>query len=658
MTNGKKRKDLHPLLERMGVEEIPPALRRMGVTAEVLDRMEPDDLRGIVQRVKILSRRLRYEGPQSDDELHAWVKTNIGVDIPREAVCEDHVPPFKFLADLYFERTSAALALANRGGAKTFIVAILHFLNSTYKSGCESLSFGATEAQGNRCYGNIEDWCYERDPETGRRLDIVLPFIRERPKKSQTIWKTGSVVEVVAGSENAVSGPHPAKAHADEIDMMEEAVWNQSRGMAVTNRAKGPLPGWMSRFNGMIPPQDIATSTRNSTKGRMQELLEEIAEDLKAGNIPQFDLYPWCIWETAQEVPNCRCIDKRTRRQRLKELGEDPTSLCECHRVVKGRLPGGQPRTLEKVCQGKAFRSRGWKPYIDIVRTFKRNTPGTWTLQHECRHGQDENNYIQDWSLSAYGVRHYEPHPLYGPIYMGIDWGTTNPAAVLWFQYLTAEVPGLGFEFEAIWLSPGIYVLFKEIYVSGIGTDALAKRVVGIENGYRNEFGQAWRVKGRFADPQGAGDRIIFKNHGLPSTWPIKTRQKIRFIDTVQNLVVDDRFAVDVDQCPMFCEEVEGWQKDPRTGKELDKYNHAMSAWRYGISNAEVIEGRRRAIMDKARKRQEENSNGGRALRTVTPRKRSLMSTDVNEVVYGNVAARGGTELSLDPRFALNVGKE
>ena len=41
-------------------------------------------------------------------------------------------------------------------------------------------------------------------------------------------------------------------------------------------------------------------------------------------------------------------------------------------------------------------------------------------------------------------------------------------------------------------------------------------------------------------------------------------------IATVQNLVIDDRFAVDADAAPMFCEEVEGWQKNERTGKELD----------------------------------------------------------------------------------------
>jgi hypothetical protein len=80
----------------------------------------------------------------------------------------------------------------------------------------------------------------------------------------------------------------------------------------------------------------------------------------------------------------------------------------------------------------------------------------------------------------------------------------------------------------------------------------------------------------------------------MKSQWPIKTRDKMRMIETVQNLVIDDRFAVDVEQAEMFCEEIEIWQKNPKTGKELDKFNHAMAAWRYGISNAEVLEQQRR----------------------------------------------------------------
>jgi hypothetical protein len=648
----------------------------MGLSLPVLERLDEDGLRQIVRRVQILSRKLRYDGPQTDDELHLWVKQNLLVDIPRVAVCPDHIAPFTFLADLYFERTSAGLALANRGGSKTFIVACLHFLNSTYKPGCESMSFGATEGQGQRCYQHIEDWCFKRDEETGRRTNVVKDFIQDKPLKSHTVWKTGSRVEVVAGSENAVSGPHPAKAHADEIDMMEEPVWNQSRGMAVSLPAKGPLPTFMAHFHGVIPPQDIATSTRNSTKGRMQSILDEIFADIKAGDIPQFDVYVWCIWETIQEVPNCQCAPKAERIARLKELGLNPKSICECHRVAKGvwgmNAPAshlvGEKRRLIHVCavydagdptntkpiDGKAFHSRGWKPYVDLLRTFKRNTPGTWTLQHECREGKDENVYIPGWSLAEYGIRHYEPHPLYGPIYMGVDWGTDHPACVLWFQYLTSEVPALDYNYQPIWLAPGSYVLFKEIYVAGISTETLAQRVIQQEERYRYELeAQQWNVKGRFCDPAGAGDRLTFFNYGMKSSWPYKTRNKQRMIENVQNLVIDDRFAVDVDQCEMFCEEVEIWQKNPKTDKELDKFNHAMAAWRYGISNAEVLEGAKRKAQG-GNTAQDINKGGKRGRKLlVVARYSTRIPVGEDQANYGNVAFSGGSQVPMDPRFSI-----
>lgn len=875
--------------------------------------------------------------------------------------------------------------LANRGGSKTFDVAVLHFLNATYKPGCECLTVGATEAQGSRCYGKIEEWCYERDSQTGRRSSIVLPFIRDKPKKSETVWKTGSKVEIVAGTESAVSGPHchpgseliltfdgykrideldpetdrlasyfnsndiltwgtihgkiikgetskysgvcwnsnikkwvaqvndevcgrkeigkfddeieahqaicnyrkinvkqafpfivssrfykgdiikiesegsctevtpnhyirvkinkelkekfvvylmnkgswwrvgktkggsivnriseekgdriwilkvfdtlpeclqyeqfiqakygltgvcfkkgahnnsiidpclvhesldeysddrsikllkdfnmrldcplfsrterggkrsflyhgwidtisanviplsglfkvpkapqkfiesfktqksnqaiatasikkfwgnvysleilpyhyyvangivvhnSAKCHADEVDQMDDGTWNQLQGVAVTNPATGQLPEFMSRFNGMIPPQDFATSTRNSLKGKMHELLKEVEEDKKNGDIPAYDVYPWCIWETIAQVPNCRGANPVERANACAAAGLEPDSLCDCDRIPKGKMPDGTSRTLEKICGGKAFKSRGWKPYIDLARTFKRNTPGTWTLQHECREGQDEHNYIQDWSLSNYGIRFYEPNPLYGPIYMGVDWGTSNPASVLWFQYLTCEVPAYDFEFDPIWLYPGSYVLFKEIYVSGLDTPSLAKRVISIENDFRTQYGNNWNVRGRFCDPQGLGDRVTFNSFGLKSYWPVKTRNKGQMIETVQNLVLDDRFAVDVDMAPAFCEEIESWQKNPKTDKELDKHNHAMSAWRYGISNAEVIEAKRRYDKDK----QKENKS---KYRMVEVAHRMPTHREADSFRAGSVAARGGSSVPLDPQFQL-----
>jgi hypothetical protein len=574
--------------------------------------MDEEQLRALVRRMLALRRKLRNDGPQTDDELHTWVKVTLGVDVPRTSVCEDHQPPFQFLADLYFERAGSALALANRGGAKTFIVAILHYVNSIYKPGCESLSFGATLGQSNRCYGNIESWCYVKD-EQGRKTDHFQDFIDGKPRISQTDFKNGSKIEIVAGTETAVNGPHPQKSHADEIELMDDGTWTESRGMAVAKQATGKLPAFMDRFKGVVPPQDIVTSTRKSMRGRMQELLNEVEEDVKHGNIAQFTLYTWCIWETVAEVPECRAVPKAEREARLTALGIDCGTKCSCDKVVKGRHRDGSQRSLESVCQGKAFRARGWKPYVDLVLTFKRNTPGTWVLQHECREAQDENNYIQNWSLEDYGLRNYEPNPSYGPIYQGIDWGGTNPYSVLWFQYLRAEVPAYDYEYNPIFLSPGIYVCFKEIYAAEIDTAKLADRVMAIENAYRATYGPSWKVHGRFMDPQGKGDRILFARRGMRGSWPYQSRDKESMISTVQNLVIDDRFAVDADAAPMFCEEVEGWQKNERTGKELDYFNHAMSAWRYGISNAEVLEGHKQPG-DKKRKVREapQNSRSGR----------------------------------------------
>ena len=538
------------------------------------------------------------------------------------------------------------------------MVAVLHFNNCTYKPGAECLSFGATEGQGRRCYEHIEDWCYEHDEETGRRTNIVKPFIQDRPLKTHTKWLTGSMVEIVAGSENAVSGPHPSKGHADEIDLMERPVWNQSRGLVVSNKATGPLPQWMKNISdGMIPPQDIVTSTRNSTTGLMQELLDEVEADKKAGNVPQFDVKIWCIWECVAEVPHCRNAPTDMRKKRLRELGRDPEELCHCDRVTKGWHDDDTVRTLQDSCgkigkvkpghEYKGFRGRGWKPYIDLVQTFKRNPPGTWLLQHECRTGRDDNLYITRWSLPEFGLRHYEPNPIYGPIYMGIDWGADNPASVLWFQYLNSEIPALDFDYQPIFLAAGGYVLFKEIYISNISSETLAQRVVEIENAYRAKYGHAWEVKGRFADPQGKGDRISFSNYGLKTVWPVRSRDKERMISVVQNLVTDDKFSVDVDGAPSFCLEVEKWGKNPRTGKEIHKHNHAMSAWRYGISNAEAIEGKDRAAQDQIPRKRDGQSKRVRKASTFT-----LGSDHVN---YGGIAANGKTAVPMSKQFSLNV---
>src|SRR2546423_1241259 len=91
--------------------------------------LSADDLREIAAPAG-LGVEVGDEGRRDDDELHAYLVSELGIDVPRVAACHDHDAPFDAFADLYFERDLAALWLAPRGGAKTFLAAAWHLLSS------------------------------------------------------------------------------------------------------------------------------------------------------------------------------------------------------------------------------------------------------------------------------------------------------------------------------------------------------------------------------------------------------------------------------------------------------------------------------------------------------------------------------------------------
>jgi hypothetical protein len=102
----------------------------------------------------------------------------------------------------------------------------------------------------------------------------------------------------------------------------------------------------------------------------------------------------------------------------------------------------------------------------------------------------------------------------------------------------------------------------------------------------------------------------------------------------------------------MFCEEVEIWQKNPKTDKELDKFNHAMAAWRYAISNAEVLEGAKRKAQGGNQPHDIQGGKRDRKLLVVARYARRPPVGD-DQANYGNVAFSGGTQVPMDPRFSI-----
>lgn len=535
---------------------------------ELLSSLSDEELQEMFQAHAELERRLQEYGPQNDDELHAWLIAELGIDIPREAVCEGHDAPFTFIADLYFERTDAALLMANRGGSKTFLVALLHWLNSRFKPGCESATFGATEAQSLRAYAHLKNWIY--DDDGNKRPEIAASIMRE------TTWRNGSRVEVLPGTPAAVNGPHPQKAHADEVELMDEGTWKESRNMTVSKRTKDGR---------LIKPQDIATSTRKGPNGRMQQLIDEIEAAVKAGMSPPRKLYVWCIKETAAQVSNCQVA--------YPDLADDVK--CPCHTIAKGEWEPGRPRLLRDVCNGDLARSRGWQPLGDVIKHFRENDRETFEVQQLCARPEMSHHYVPNYTSERYGLRDFLPDPDYCIPFLAVDWGGTNPHAVNWYALLTQEIEAKTFLPGTRRLKEGTIVCYDEIYIAEIGNDKLADMVIAREKQWQERFPD-FSVYERFADPQGKAARMDWADKGLRTVWRT-TREFEEHIKAVRGLFDDDLMYVDVIRCPMWVEEIKAWRRDEKTGKQIDEFNHAMSNFRYAIANIKKVQ--RKALRSK-----------------------------------------------------------
>jgi hypothetical protein len=544
---------------------------------EVFGELPRQDLLDLAMSLATIEQKLAEDGPQTDDELWFWVKDNIGVEIPRVSVCDGHDAPFDLLAAAYFNRYPAILGMGNRGGGKTFIVALLHWINSEFKPGYESCTFGATEAQSLRCYTHLKGWV--NDENGDRKPQITSSVMRE------TVWNTGSKVEVLAGTPEAVNGPHTQTAHGDEVELMRQDTWEESRNIAVSKTLTDGT---------VYPSLELLTSTRKSLHGRMQELIDGINKAIKLGATPDYKLIIWCIFEIAKEVPNCQVVSKEDREKRLKELDRDPCDKCECHLHMKGDWPDtGEPRYLKDVCKGKLFRSRGYLPYDDVVQKFKQNSIYTWEAQQECTKPETEHNYLRGFAEERHGIRGFQPFPEQGSIYMSVDWGGTNPHAVNWYQLLDMDIDVLDFYSQPKRLIEGTLVAFDEIYIAEIGVKKLASLVKQREVGWRRNV-EGWKVEARFADPQGKSAKLDFKDEGLPTIW-----KTTRDVETQVEWLVHERWEPGllvyvIERCPMFAAEAQVWQRDPKTGEQLDEFNHCMSDLRYCNANIRSIKRRRR----------------------------------------------------------------
>lgn len=514
--------------------------------------------------------------PQTDDELWDFLNDEMGLRMPRVAVIEGHTAPFQILADLFFRRTTSAIIIGNRGGGKTFLMALLHYLNGRFRRNVEALTAGATLEQGLRCYQAFKQMVVKY----GGDLD-------GEPIQKITKWKSGCELRVVAGTPKAMNGPHPAVVHRDEVDQFHPEAFEEGNNMAQSK---------MNDDGTVIPAQDIKTSTRKSKTGRMQQMVDEREEEVRLGQRPRNDLYIFGIFEVAQKREDC-C--------RSNPMLEPGISGCDCHTVVSGKWGDDReraPRTLADVCDGKFAKSEGHIFHDDIRRMFIENSQKMWEAQIECLRPTTEGMILESFERETHCIRNWSPRAEFGRIYCGIDFGWVNPNAVIYFQVLSKSVEVDGYEFDPlatdkmrykrVVLPEGSVIAFDEIYRSEIDATELASRMKAKEDGYRKRLSD-FRVYKRYADPANPTNRAELRRNGLACTWePGATRDRKEHYSVVNVAVNSMLFYVDATRCSMLLNEIDMWRYPTVKGDlqdtpevEVDDFNHACAAMRYFFVN-------------------------------------------------------------------------
>lgn len=491
--------------------------------------------------------------PKTDEELWHAVYRLTGYQIPRVAVCENHVAPFQVFADMFFGRSADVLCIGNRGGGKTTISGFLHGAKCRYFPGFKAAIAGSAEKQSQRAYAEFKRFIRQIEDEI---VDTL---------QSKTLWVNDSETEVLGGTVKALNGPHPHLAQFDEVELTERIVFEEFQNMAQGDTTHDA--------------QNLLTSTRKRPGGMVQELVDEVEEAEASGHSPPWEVAVFCIFETIENVPNCG-------------------NGCGCEKVVKGKWQDGTPRTFASVCDGRAGRAHGFVKLGDVHKRFRRLSRATWEAQQECLRPNPEG-LVHDWfDPEQDGILKWFPRPEYGPVYRSWDWGGTNPHAVLWHQMVHVPVD-LEYTFQGNryerHVPEGTLVTFDELYYTGGSFRTLGLKVFERTQEWA-DHGFDFDIERDFADPAGRTPKEDVKDAARDGEWPVP---RFRSIPATLEESVDKhiewgeggRILINLRNCPNLIGEfkVYSWPEDKpnrnRATKPVDKDNHACDAQRYAIWN-------------------------------------------------------------------------
>jgi len=215
--------------------------------------------------------------PTTDAELQRWVHEHLGIWVSDVKVCPHHCAPLTAFADAYFARSPRAVWYGSRGfSGKSVLLAALSLTEAiTLGAGVSLLGGSGEQSQRVHAYMQGDDpalpdtfWAHPNAPRHMLRAD---------PSKRETRLSNRGYLRALMASQASVRGPHPHRLRGDEIDEMEQPIWDSAQGQPMESAG--------------IREQVVGCSTWQNQDGTMTR---EMAEAEKKG----WPIWSWCWRES------------------------------------------------------------------------------------------------------------------------------------------------------------------------------------------------------------------------------------------------------------------------------------------------------------------------------------------------------------------------
>ena len=307
----------------------------------------------------------------------------------------DHVPQFRPVSDVLRDILRHYVIWSGRSGSKTFLYGGLNsWVKSCSKPRYETRILGGSKDQSLLSYEAMKIFRDETDPDNSRLIKDIL--------QSRADFVNKSKVSILTASMTAVRGPHPQALLLDEVDEIDNEVYEAALSQPLSKYGHKAVLGMFS--------------TNHNVMGQMDKALANAKDKGHA-------IYKYCVWEVLESCRDYSC------------------STCK----------------LSSLCPGKQMKEAdGYytiEDFVGILETLSMSMLSRDWLGIKV--GLGDTVYEQEWIDKDYPEGHIVHIPLRQvPVVLHVDFGGVAPFAVGVWQEAPEEFGG-----------KGTWILVTELYM-------------------------------------------------------------------------------------------------------------------------------------------------------------------------------------------------